>query len=246
MSGTVYPRVCGAASVSRLPSSALPLVGLSPRVRGSLGIRGLGLVESALGLSPRVRGSLAPYIDLGQRCRRRVYPRVCGAASAIIDLPRTIVRLRSIPACAGQPRPGPATNDFTPVYPRVCGAAARRESWTRTPRGLSPRVRGSQCLANPQHRRIGSIPACAGQPPGGSPGQGHPRGLSPRVRGSQCLANPQHRRIGSIPACAGQPPTRLSPRTIGQVYPRVCGAAFTHLNDELGARGLSPRVRGSP
>ena len=194
-STAVYPRVCGAA---RRPLEVKGVgYGLSPRVRGS---RVSAIVRVAPGGSiPACAGQ--PGSEAAWSRARWVYPRVCGAAYAYKTWaarteglsPRVRgsqrhhcgqrCRLRSIPACAGQPRPGPATNDFTPVYPRVCGAAARRESWTRTPRGLSPRVRGSQCLANPQHRRIGSIPACAGQPPGGSPGQGHPE-VYPRVCGA--------------------------------------------------------------
>ena len=72
------------------------------------------------------------------------------------------------------------------------------------------------------------------------------QGLSPRVRGSLHWLRLSARRAGSIPACAGKPwRSRSSPS--GQwVYPRVCGEAIIIPNTTFEAKGLSPRVRGSP
>ena len=89
----------------------------------------------------------------------------------------------------------PARLDFMDVicdrvYPRVCGGTCHRP-------GLSPRVRGNRSVVPD----MGSIPACAGEPP------------TTPIRRSipACAGEP-----GSIPACAGEPRCR-------EVYPRVCG-----------------------
>ena len=50
------------------------------------------------------------------------------------------------------------------VYPRVCGGTCARHS-QRSPRwGLSPRVRGNLHHILVRGQRVGSIPACAGEP----------------------------------------------------------------------------------
>ena len=72
---------------------------------------------------------------------------------------------RSIPACAGEP---PTLEDFPEilaVYPRVCGGTMVGNLVDGKGAGLSPRVRGN--LQDPAIRTlcVGSIPACAGEPP---------------------------------------------------------------------------------
>ena len=91
-----------------------------------------------------------------------VYPRVCGGTVAIALMPVlvdglsprvrgnlwAIVRgkevVRSIPACAGEPRAGCSFARPLAVYPRVCGGTAH----------------GAHLL----DQSGGSIPACAGEP----------------------------------------------------------------------------------
>ena len=175
------------------------------------------------------------------------------------------MRLRSIPACTGQPTPSCGATGFTAVYPRVYGAAYLKVSGISRRRGLSPRVRGSR--KNGWCRCVGrrSIPACTGQPQPEAGrtlrGQVYPRvygaavrsspmmsskcGLSPRVRGSPHRWTPVRPMPGSIPACTGQPPTRTISVPMSGVYPRVYGAARS-ICWGIGLRtGLSPRVRGS-
>ena len=98
-----------------------------------------GAVTDHEGLSPRVRGSrngrLAPRWDWG-----------------------------SIPACAGEPGSKIAREAEVRVYPRVCGGAHAWCPVARSPKGLSPRVRGSLCLVPSGAVTEGSIPACAGEP----------------------------------------------------------------------------------
>ena len=113
--------------------------------------------------------------------------------------------------------------------------------------------------------KLGSIPACAGEPCGaawsGWSWRVYPRvcggtrcpwgrttswsGLSPRVRGNLAVRDEQAVPKGSIPACAGEPqPPRWSPPFRG-VYPRVCGGTRAANCDTESRRGLSPRVRGN-
>ena len=248
-------------------------------MRGSLsdaplsGLFGRSIPASAGQPSARQRVSVAG----------RVYPRECGAAviltSAATSMPglsprvrgsrkhcsTSLIRLRSIPASAGQPEKGRISPSQAWVYPRECGAATRWGGCDARSRGLSPRVRGSPIEEISQMFRGGSIPASAGQPIpiGGAlcAIRVYPRecgaasqrlflehaaeGLSPRVRGSHQLRRVEGHAPGSIPASAGQPFSR-HPITIPlRVYPRECGAALRYGGLSVRVWGLSPRVRGS-
>ena len=50
------------------------------------------------------------------------------------------------------------------VYPRVCGGTGQANLVTIGGDGLSPRVRGNLAQHRNGERRLGSIPACAGEP----------------------------------------------------------------------------------
>ena len=168
---------------------------------------------------------------------------------------------RSIPACAGEPRPPailPYACSILGLSPRVRGNRHDKNLPCvnrRTPAGLSPRVRGNPSLAiheanDDLFRR--SIPACAGEPRALVAAQ-----LSPRHR--------------SIPACAGEPAiqtgvhhghqvVRVYPRVCGgtpspgcvgnpgaRVYPRVCGGTRDGLEDPGLLRDRSiPACAGEP
>ena len=126
-------------------------------------------------------------------------------------------------------------------------------------------MRGNPGLCDRQRTRLGSIPACAGEPWSGTAyapaTEVYPRvcggtglvvvpgllgvGLSPRVRGNPICPPLEPGDAGSIPACAGEPAARWAARTSGRVYPRVCGGTSTsHLSASF-CQGLSPRVRGN-
>ena len=113
-----------------------------------------------VGLSPRVRGNRLCHI---LRWRR----------------------LRSIPACAGEPQIFNWKERKKRVYPRVCGGTLETKECQMRPNGLSPRVRGNLWHFLSGRFAHGSIPACAGEPIGGY------KTMSERTR--------------SIPACAGEP-----------------------------------------
>ena len=197
-------------------------------------------VSSTTGLSPRVRGN------------RWACPSRAACAG-------------SIPACAGEPqRPGAGIRPQG-VYPRVCGGTLSITILNGGRWGLSPRVRGNHIHGAAASARMGSIPACAGEPGSISrrPGRllvyprvcgGTPpllviarpgRGLSPRVRGNPDYARNIFIKQGSIPACAGEPPEAGAGGCLARVYPRVCGGTGTDAKIPLGVEGLSPRVRGN-
>ena len=91
------------------------------------------------GLSPRVRGN--PYYDTSKRSKEG-----------------------PIPACAGQPACNCCDVLNCGAYPRVCGATFALNAIINYGTGLSPRVRGNHKIAKAGIRRVGPIPACAGQP----------------------------------------------------------------------------------
>ena len=193
------------------------------------------------GLSPRVRGNLVGAIQ--------------GSA-----LPG------SIPACAGEPWMWRERRGAMRVYPRVCGGTSNALPIRLLAAGLSPRVRGNLGHAGDKLFRLGSIPACAGEPKmsrlAACSHRVYPRvcggtmiwaakiavgrGLSPRVRGNRTSAAVETDKRGSIPACAGEPcRVARSSRQPG-VYPRVCGGTAGKGLRDGKFRGLSPRVRGNP
>ena len=275
--GKVYPRVCGGTRRRGEAHHAGP--GLSPRVRGNHGA-GVEHLRCA-GSIPACAGEPGP--EVLARAGRQVYPRVCGgtAVRGTSDRYRNglsprvrgnrpyvlaaLPRLRSIPACAGEPSGDRYFIDRTKVYPRVCGGTMSGFCTRHTRRGLSPRVRGNLWPSYWLSVTTGSIPACAGEPGkakivygpkevyprvcGGTPcnGSGHlpPMGLSPRVRGNRLGSEPTGNVTGSIPACAGEPHSPPNIEKVRQVYPRVCGGTARARTAALPKWGLSPRVRGN-
>ena len=212
-----------------------------------------------------------------------VYPRVCGGTEATDSVPYAAlglsprvrgnptscptpsVRIRSIPACAGEPLRGLLDLRIRWVYPRVCGGTLRRIAADYCHCGLSPRVRGNPRRFLRRRPTGGSIPACAGEPGrvvgDVAPYQVYPRvcggtrqrilpmrphlGLSPRVRGNLTGLIALAGSFRSIPACAGEPRRAGRPPTPAEVYPRVCGGTCVGSAGVQQVAGLSPRVRGN-
>ena len=232
------PRVRGnrrPAGAYRLPRGSIPACAgepsgerrrfqawqVYPRVCGGTGVH-TGVVGKVTGLSPRVRGN----------------PRHPGAG---------VPAARSIPACAGEPRPIRSCRARTGVYPRVCGGTIEAARPACTWSGLSPRVRGNREPVRIQDFFARSIPACAGEPCTGPRSAPAPRvyprvcggtagriifglcrqGLSPRVRGNRRRLRLRPPAPGSIPACAGEPRGLRPGEGVEQVYPRVCGGTVT-------------------
>ena len=154
--------------------------GLSPRVRGNL-VAGRQPVGRP-GSIPACAGE--PPAPAYGRTPVRVYPRVCGGtatqlgpvAAAYGLSPRVRgnpvwcsnrqATLRSIPACAGEPRRTDIPGRPCAVYPRVCGGTDFSAGNYRDSGGLSPRVRGNPGGNDGPGVNAGSIPACAGEPIG--------------------------------------------------------------------------------
>ena len=237
------------------------------------------ITSASCGLSPRVRGNRDRPPDVVPRLRSipacageparlravagqpQVYPRVCGGTCPAMLVPayfsglsprvrgnldaglRRRRGIRSIPACAGEPVACSAARCAGTVYPRVCGGTAVPQPFPFAVPGLSPRVRGNRLCTAIMYTSAGSIPACAGEPGGrhsgkpacqvyprvcgGTNDNGHEQwayiGLSPRVRGNLRLLLQLPGAVGSIPACAGEPPSRPPASPLATVYPRVCG-----------------------
>ena len=237
LTATVYPRVCGGTR-SQVGADQL-LTGLSPRVRGNLDDQAPfttveGSIPACAG-EPRARRAAARRIAVyprvcGGTCHRHsqrregqgLSPRVRGNQGWLLQSYRT---WGSIPACAGEPSRPAIRGYWSTVYPRVCGGTRLPCFPGRSTCGLSPRVRGNQ-LGNDLDEFVnGSIPACAGEPPEGTPQRTrtavYPRvcggtrelcmecpgyvGLSPRVRGNLQRSGRHLMAVGSIPACAGEP-----------------------------------------
>ena len=177
----------------RLSSRTAP-ISVYPRVcGGTLGIP--SAIGREAGLSPRVRGN-----------RRQGF--------------RMPPSMRSIPACAGEPRSWASGKRAATVYPRVCGGTASSAVVETASAGLSPRVRGNLVRDIYHAAMNGSIPACAGEPRslhltmcvievyprvcGGTGCVRLPRpvgsGLSPRVRGNRNHPPAQVQVAGEVPA----------------------------------------------
>ncbi len=211
-----YPRVGGAATM--LPFGWFGGKGLSPRGRGSRLAQ--GLAEDPAGPIPAWAGQpTAPVVASGDTM---AYPRVGGAASnstretpaatglsprgrgSLDQVGISSVRIRPIPAWAGQPYTLWPILCLPAAYPRVGGAASSGATPKLSRTGLSPRGRGSLVSARTSRAVSRPIPAWAGQPQwlmhcsgsrGAYPRVGgaavryfpqfrHTRGLSPRGRGS--------------------------------------------------------------
>ena len=160
-------------------SAALaPLHGLSPRVRGNRVIHHIAFPGG--GSIPACAGE--PGVGLPPGWRPRVYPRVCGGTCGGVSIADTAgglsprvrgnqsddadggVNAGSIPACAGEPGGRGRCRIRGGVYPRVCGGTAVGAEDAAGFGGLSPRVRGNRRITGAGARRVGSIPACAGEP----------------------------------------------------------------------------------
>ena len=214
----VYPRVCGGTLDAHYRIQGF--CGLSPRVRGNH----VGTIADGFGSRsiPACAGEPSP--GAVSSAAPRVYPRVCGGTAGLITRysliqglsPRVrgnrftavlpLIEKGSIPACAGEPLPAEAGHVRTKVYPRVCGGTPQSRSLIHLAQGLSPRVRGNPTAPAEEEARLGSIPACAGEPPplvvpsmsfrvyprvcGGTDDASlrvlQTEGLSPRVRGNRC------------------------------------------------------------
>ena len=171
----------------------------------------------------------------------------------------------SIPALAGERGDGYQSDEWSGVYPRACGGTAVRHVTRQKPEGLSPRLRGNDSCRIAGLRRLGSIPALAGERGKASALVGiagvYPRacggtsrsqlfsvggkGLSPRLRGNARRHCHIRHNKGSIPALAGERFHNARSHAALWVYPRACGGTFRIQHPGGLDQGLSPRLRGN-
>ncbi len=273
----VHPRSRGAADAP--DEAAVCAVGPSPLSRGSLDDRGrrqldigsipalagqpcgIGQTENRPGVHPRSRGAALQHLAKLRAIRG---PSPLSRGSPFVHWVRAR-QCGSIPALAGQPLAQMRSSGSPTVHPRSRGAALNPATQPRQASGPSPLSRGSPAAQEIRSRRLGSIPALAGQPPDRIPARSvcgvHPRsrgaavhgrlsgvpaaGPSPLSRGSPLFTPHLTNMGGSIPALAGQPRRcRKSGRT-SRVHPRSRGAAFVIFARRFGEVGPSPLSRGS-
>ena len=221
--------------------------------------------------------------DPGNNHICRVYPRTCGGTRSTSPVRRWSWGLSphvrgnllatcwsasipgSIPARAGEPRPGRLYGRWSKVYPRTCGGTEPGCGTGRGSAGLSPHVRGNLRGVEVGGPGPGSIPARAGEPRpsaascsatgvyprtcGGTRQASGRRsacsGLSPHVRGNPLAMRAEKSSLGSIPARAGEPDSAWGFPPLHRVYPRTCGGTRPRQPRRAGHEGLSPHVRGN-
>ena len=170
----VHPRVCG--EHCRDHEGRMLVAGSSPRVRGTFRVA-LGQ-DGAYRFIPACAGNMA--WGRPPPGAYPVHPRVCGEHSSsgsralgetgssprVRGTYRTRavapVRVRFIPACAGNIRRSSGSLARTTVHPRVCGEHQHGAQFYVGTCGSSPRVRGTWRLDRVRPRLFRFIPACAG------------------------------------------------------------------------------------
>ena len=251
-----------------------------PRVCGEHASKVLCFAPSS-GSSPRVRGT-PPSRD-SRSSLTSVHPRVCGEHRAGCagtwqfsgSSPRVrgtlflnalhVLKVRFIPACAGNTAAGCVCCMMYAVHPRVCGEHTVEQRSAALAAGSSPRVRGTPRTCDRNSPRQRFIPACAGNTNNTNKTiytyPVHPRvcgehlpahgralknsGSSPRVRGTLGSMRFASRSIRFIPACAGNTFAGQHGANTEAVHPRVCGEHARIWGIRQFQFGSSPRVRGT-
>ena len=173
--------------------------GSSPRVRGTrTAAGGAGGHRRFIPACAGNAGTRAPFA-----ASAAVHPRVCGERFAAKNSkrrpPGSSPRVRGtrmeggagelvprfIPACAGNAASSKVRTASSPVHPRVCGERCSAGIHAASPRGSSPRVRGTLPRLDFAAAKRRFIPACAGNAARGRSGRAaapvHPRVCGERV-----------------------------------------------------------------
>ena len=174
------------------------------------------------------------------------------------------LRLRIIPAHAGQTSSTYTESSWITDHPRACGANPQIFTDKEYMIGSSPRMRGKLRPVTARPSRIRIIPAHAGQTvsavaqhntlpdhPRACGANDHKRathvcssGSSPRMRGKRAGGKHDGRRVRIIPAHAGQTIISAQLMSVPPDHPRACGANEPVVSTMAGASGSSPRMRG--
>ena len=210
---------------------------------------------------PRMRGEhYDQYTDSVEQKGSSPHARGTLAALTTICEPSGI-----IPACAGNTSASQAETELRRDHPRMRGEHTPLVSATVDHAGSSPHARGTPVLDSRLDKRLGIIPACAGNTPRQwrwcPCRRDHPRmrgehaagwirdkvgeGSSPHARGTLMLATTSVERQGIIPACAGN--TDWQPRLACNAgdHPRMRGEHTAPGPDSVSVQGSSPHARGT-
>ena len=192
-----------------------------------------------------------------------VHPRACGERRRNISAPACVSgsspRLRGTHASAvpaGMYRrfiPAPAGNAFffcrslrgISVHPRACGERRGGIGDGAIAGGSSPRLRGTQLIAEALAEEARFIPAPAGN--AGIVGliNGALCGSSPRLRGTHSRRFAGKSSTRFIPAPAGNAKRSWPRGGLLPVHPRACGERETVPRVMMRVHGSSPRLRGT-
>ena len=230
-----HPRVCGEHDSNAQGNLQQP--GSSPRMRGTPLVS--DVYAEWMEDHPRVCGEHA------QETERRAQesgssPRMRGTPSGHIQ---TDTRLGIIPAYAGNTLRKTKRTARARDHPRVCGEHPYTSRYNQAYSGSSPRMRGTQTMADQPQATPGIIPAYAGNTCLWQQRtrvlRDHPRvcgehptclskssnvlGSSPRMRGTPQQIQHGVRGLGIIPAYAGNTRTHCSQPKEVRDHPRVCG-----------------------
>ena len=251
-----------------------------PRLRGEHAAA-LGDIAGSFGSSPPARGT--PQARLWPRGGVAVHPRLRGEHDLIAALTwhppgssppargtpeqqaQTVVKLRFIPACAGNTSAPFLIVSGKPVHPRLRGEHRPTASNSQRPCGSSPPARGTPAGLARRTAVRRFIPACAGNTPTAArtiaSWSVHPRlrgehkrgvtrrmpssGSSPPARGTPLRGHERRGGRRFIPACAGN--TQLSGRCgcPTAVHPRLRGEHRSGLERVQEYGGSSPPARGT-
>ena len=150
-------------------------------------------------------------------------------------------------------------------HPRICGEHGQNAQGTERQGGSSPHMRGTLCRCGLSTRRIGIIPAYAGNTCVVStlacPSRDHPRicgehpeladapfmsvGSSPHMRGTRNFNKEYLGDDGIIPAYAGNTCSLFSFRCVARDHPRICGEHPSYMSRGRYEVGSSPHMRGT-
>ena len=252
----VHPRACGERLSRSLPIS--PRRGSSPRLRGTASNPRPGDYKMRFIPAPAGNGcggwsGVCPGSVHPRACGERLFagwsgkadhgssPRLRGTDSAEHQF---TVRVRFIPAPAGN---GPGRTHQVrhhPVHPRACGNG-RASSILLRAKSVHPRACGERCWVCSSHvSSAGSSPRLRGTDQG-TQASPHCQRFIPRLRGTVGESPEDVRVARFIPAPAGN--GRLSTSAVRRrtVHPRACGERCPSMVDAANADGSSPRLRGT-
>ena len=194
-----------------------PLVGSSPRVRGTPSCPSCPLIRRRF--IPACAGNTSKN-NGAKRITHGSSPRVRGThgCDGFGD-----GSARFIPACAGNTFPPAWTLPRRAVHPRVCGEHAASLPRSSASFRFIPACAGNTRSHVPQRSARSVHPRVCGEHPEIVANDSHDTGSSPRVRGTLEPVEVHARPRRFIPACAGNTVNPFMRSLHCSVHPRVCG-----------------------